>query len=133
MTARLLTAIITSLIWEAILVAVWLWGLPLVGVELPLSALVLAMAVLGVYAVGSFHIGTRALRKKAVTGMSSMVGSQGRVVSPLTPEGTVMIGGELWTAKSVEGNIDKGQAVKVVGEEGLKLFVRKSDKAVWNE
>ncbi len=133
MTARLITAIITTLIWEAMLVAIWYWGLPLLGIELPLPTLILAMAVLGVYAVVSFYIGTRALRRKAVTGMADMVGSQGKVVSQLAPEGMVMIEGELWEAKSVEGNIDRGEEVKVVGQEGLKLFVRKSGKPAGNE
>ncbi len=135
MAARLVLSIVSTLIWEAMLVALWLWGLPALGIRLHLSVLVAAMVVLAIYAAVSFSIGTRALSRKAVIGMADMVGSKGKVVSPLAPEGMVRIGSELWVAKSVEGNIDKGEEVKVVGQGGLMLFVRKSggDKLAGNE
>ncbi len=126
MIARLIIAIVSTLIWEGTLVVVWRWGLPELGIRLHVSALVVAMVVLAAYSVISFHIGTRALSRKALIGMATMVGSQGRVVIPLAPEGMVKIGSELWTAKSVEEVIDKGEEIKVVGQEGLRLFVRKS-------
>lgn len=119
-------SIITTLIWEAMLVAVWLWGLPALGIQLPLSFLITGMGVLAVYAVVSFRIGSRALGRKAVAGLSDMVGGRGRAVSPLTPDGTIRIEGELWAARSIEGNIGKGEEVEVVRQDGLKLFVRRS-------
>ncbi len=133
MAARLIVAIVSTLIWEGTLVVVWRWGLPEFGIRLHVSALVVAMVVLAAYSVISFHIGSRALSKPALIGMASMVGSRGKAVSPLAPEGTVMIGSELWTARSVEGNIAQGEEAKVVGQEGLRLFVRKLDKSALNE
>ena len=106
--------------------AVWRWGLPFLGLRLPLSVLIVVMAVLATYAVVSFQVGSRALRKKPVVGLTTMEGGSGKVVRPLNPEGMVMVEGELWEAKSVEGNIAKGEEVIVVGQDGLKLTVRKS-------
>ncbi len=125
MTARLVSAIISTLLEEVVLVVIWLWGLPQVGIELPIFVLIAAMVALAAYAVISFWIGSRALSRKAVVGMSALIGGRGKVVSPLAPEGLIRISSELWTAKSIEGNIDKGEGVTVVGLDGLKLIVRK--------
>lgn len=48
------------------------------------------------------------------------------MVSRLAPEGLVRVEGELWVAKSARGKIDPGGEVIVVGQDGLKLIVRKS-------
>jgi len=37
----------------------------------------------------------------------------------------VRIKGELWSAKSNEGDIEVGEYIVVVSEQGLKLFVRR--------
>ena len=57
-----------------------------------------------------------------------MVGSRGKVVSLLTPEGFVRIKGELWQATSAGERIDTGEEVTVLGQDGLKLIVRQSNK-----
>ena len=69
---------------------------------------------------------TRVLRKQAALGLPSMLGTHGKVASALAPEGYVRIKGELWSATAEEGAIDIGEETTVVGEEGLKLVVRKS-------
>lgn len=58
-------------------------------------------------------------------GLPGMVGCKGRVASPLIPQGLVRIKGELWIAKSTSGNIDAGEEVIVVEQDGLKLVVAK--------
>jgi membrane-bound serine protease (ClpP class) len=58
-----------------------------------------------------------------------MVGTRGVVASTLSPEGLVKIRGELWGAVSDGGKIYTGAEVVVVGENGLKLSVRKIDGA----
>ena len=59
-------------------------------------------------------------------GLPSMIGTNGKVVSPLAPEGLVRIKSELWVATSAKGDIDKDDDVEVVGEDGLKLVVQKT-------
>ena len=125
MTTRLILAVISTVLEEAALAAIVLVGLPRIGIKLPLVVLITLMVAWGVFSVFTYWIGSRALRKKPVVGLPAMVGGKGKVASPLTPEGFVRIKGELWEAKSTGGEIDTGEEVTVVGQDGLKLVVRK--------
>ena len=125
MTTRRILAILSTLLEELALAAIVLWGLPLLGIHLPLYGLIAMMAALAAFAVTTYLLGSRALRRKPVVGLPDMVGSMGRVVSPLDPEGLVRIKGELWESKSVGRRINTGEEVTVVGQEGLKLIVRR--------
>jgi len=125
MTTRLILAVISTVLEEAALAAIVLVGLPRIGIKLPLVVLITLMVAWGVFSVFTYWIGSRALRKKPVVGLPAMVGGKGKVASPLTPEGFVRIKGELWEAKSAGGEIDTGEEVTVVGQDGLKLVVRK--------
>jgi len=64
-------------------------------------------------------------KKRPVTGGEGMIGLQGKVVTPLTPEGLIKVGGELWKAYSADVSINAGEKVIVVGLEGLRLLVRR--------
>ena len=123
---RLILAVLGTLLEEAAIVVLVLWGLPQLGIHIPLPGLIAVMAGLAVLAVFTFQLGTRVLRKKPVGGLSTMIGSDAKVVRPLAPEGMVRIKGELWEARSIYGEIDVGEAVNVVGQDGLKLIVRRS-------
>ena len=125
MSIRLIVAILSTLLEEAALAAIVLWGLPQLGIHLPLAVLIILMAVLAAYAIITYRLGSRALGRKSVVGLSDMVGSQGRVVSPLDLEGLVRIKGELWQSRADGRRIDVGEEVTVVGQEGLKLIVRR--------
>ncbi len=109
------------------MVAAVLWGLPLLGVHIPVWVLIIVMVVWAAYAIFTYRKGSHALRRKPINGLLNMVGSKGEVVSPLTPEGVVRIGGELWTAKSAGGRIKPGEEVTVVEQDRLKLVVHKSN------
>ncbi len=126
MAARLIFAIFSTLLEEAALVVIVLWGLPELGIHIPLAGLIALMAAWGAYSVISYRIGSRALRKEVVAGLPAMVGTRGRVVSPLAPKGLVRIKGELWGATSSGANIDAGEEVVVVGQDGLRLVVDKN-------
>jgi membrane-bound ClpP family serine protease len=126
MSARLIWAIVSTLLEEAAIAVIVLWGLPRLDLEIPLAGLIAVMVAWGAYSVITYRRGSRALRRKPLGGLPDMVGSQGEVVSPLAPEGLVRIKGELWQAKSASGRMDIGDEVTVVGQDGLKLTVRKS-------
>lgn len=126
MTVRLILAIVSSLLEEVALVAIVLWGLPQIDVHIPLPGLVAMMVALGAYDVFSYRMGSKALRRRPVPGLPAMVGSRGKVASPLSPEGMVRIKGELWKATSEGGALDTGDGITVVGQDGLRLVVRKS-------
>ena len=127
MSVRLIWAIVSTLLEETALVAVVLWGLPQLGIHIPLPALIALMVAWAAFAVITYRLGSRALRRKPVIDLLPMVGNKGKVVSRLDPEGLVRIKGELWKAKSAGGRMDTGEEVTVVGQEGLKLIVRKGD------
>jgi len=125
MTTRLIIAIITTLIEEAALAVVVLWLLPKVDVHLPLFVLVIIMLAWAAYAIITYRLGSRALKRKPVVGLPGMVGARGKTVSDLAPEGTVRIKGELWESRAEGRKINAGVKVIVVGQDGLKLIVRR--------
>jgi len=127
MTARLIYAIVSILLEEAAIVVVALWGLPQLGIEVPLGVLIAVMVVFAVFSVLLYQAGSRALRRKPVA-LSVMVGSKGKAVNPLAPVGLIKIKDELWEAESVSGKIAIGKEVMVVGQDGLKLVVRQRNK-----
>ena len=126
MKGRLIIAIVSTVLEEAALAVGVLWGLPKLGIHIPLWVLIIVMVAWAAYTVTTYRMGSRALRKKPIAGLLDMVGSEGKVVSPLVPEGLVRIKGELWRAKSASGRMDTGEEVIVVGQDRLKLVVRKS-------
>jgi len=125
MTVRLILAIISTLLEEAALVVIVLWGLPQLGIHIPLTGLITMMVIWAAVSIFIFKMGSRALKRKSVIGLLTMVGSRGKAVSPLVPVGFVRIKGELWEAKSADDKIGAGEEVTVVEQDGLKLIVRK--------
>jgi len=128
-TARLILAIVSTLAVEAALFTIWRWVLPEWEIEMPLEALIAVMVVYAIFALVDFWFVTLVLKKQAVVGLSTMIGSKGKVTSPLEPEGLVTIKGELWGAKSIDRDIASGELVTVVGQDGLKLIVRKASSS----
>ena len=126
MSGRLVLAIISTLLEETALAVIVLLGLPQLGIRIPLAGLIALMVVWGTFSVFTYRMGSRALRRKPLVGLPDMVGSKGKVVSPLAPEGLVRIKGELWVAQSESGEMNAGEEIIVVGQDGLKLVVRKS-------
>ena len=124
-TVRLIVAIVSTLLEEAAIAVGVLWGLPKLDVHIPLAVLIALMVAWAAYTVITYRMGSRALKRKSVAGLTDMVGSKGKVVTPLDPEGMVRIKGELWKSRSVGGRIDAGEEVMVVAREGLRLIVRR--------
>ena len=126
MSGRLIIAIVSTVLEEAALAVGVLWGLPKLGIHIPLWILIIVMLAWGAYTIITYRMGSRALRRKPVHGLTAMLGSEGKVVSPLAPKGMVRIKGELWVAKSASGRMDTGEALTVVRQDELKLIVCRS-------
>lgn len=78
-----------------------------------------SLAILLAMAVISRH-------KKSATSELQLVGASARVDAPLAPEGTVLVHGELWRARSADGtNIAPHTLVHVVGLSGHLLLVQR--------
>jgi membrane-bound serine protease (ClpP class) len=124
MNTRLIIAVISSLLDEAIIIALILWGLPKLGIKIPPWVTVLAVLLFAVYAITVFRLGTRILKKKPISGLTDMIGMEGKVIHQLTPEGYVQIEGEIWEARAETGTIKAGTSVVVVSQYRLKLVVK---------
>jgi len=86
------------------------------------------VAVVGVSAAFSIFVLSKGLmiqRKKPVTGTNALIGAVGVVRRDLTPNGTIAIHGEYWSAHSVAGTIPSGERVRVQGIDHLTLLVRR--------
>ena len=133
MTLRLRLKIMATLAEEIAIVLIVLLVLPRLGIHIPLPGLIGLMAGLAVWAVITYRLAGRALEKKPMVGLPAMVGSRGKVVSPLDPKGLIKIGDELWEATSGDKPIDIGEEVIVVEQNGLKLVVRRSTSGYLKE
>jgi membrane-bound ClpP family serine protease len=132
-TGRLIIAVFSTLLWEAALAAIGLLGLPEIGIDIPLAGVIALMVALAAYSFFTYRVGSKALQRKRILGQPDMIGTRGRVVSPLTPDGTVKIHDELWEATSITGRIESNEEITVIGQNRLKLIVRKRHLKVVSE
>lgn len=68
----------------------------------------------------------RAQHRPIRAGVEALVGQVGEVRQALTPQGTVQVAGELWSAETLDRSVtvDVGKKVEVVGVQGLRLKVK---------
>ena len=101
---------------------------PIPELRLPLSVALppsLALAALCAVAV---RLAVRAQRAAVGTGVEGLVGEVGEVTQDLAPEGTVFVHGEIWNATSASGSVGKGERVRVVKVESMRLVVEAAGK-----
>lgn len=122
-------AVISTGLEEAVIWAIWRRVFPHFGVTLSVALMVVVMVVWAAFGTWLFIFTTNVLKRQVQVGLPSMVGAGGQAVGTLDPEGQVKIKGELWRAVSVWGKIEAGEEVVVVGQDGLKLSVRKHESA----
>jgi membrane-bound serine protease (ClpP class) len=70
--------------------------------------------------------GVRALRSRSPVGAPALVGQTGVARGSLSPEGQVLVQGELWRAVVRGAPVDEGARVRVVDVNGLTLTVEKA-------
>jgi membrane-bound serine protease (ClpP class) len=125
---RLTLAILSMVLEQAAIFAVWFWLLPDFGINLHVGVVIGVMAAWLIFGTWLFIFTTGILKKKQQIGQTSMVGAKGQAAGRLSPDGMVKIHGELWGAISKEGEILPDEDIIVTGEKGLKLLVRKTVK-----
>lgn len=92
-------------------------------------AIILTMAgIMGTLLVFVLGAAVRARSRPVVSGVAMLIGATGIAVSDFTPSGQVQVASELWTAFSENEEIHKGDLVRVVRVEGLRLGVVKQTK-----
>jgi membrane-bound serine protease (ClpP class) len=63
--------------------------------------------------------------KKPQTGKEELIGLMCTALTTLDPHGQIKVQGEIWSARSFAGRIEKGCKVKIVDMDGLELLVKK--------
>ena len=99
-------------------------GFPQVSVPLVVTTGVLLAG--GVMVVLRFAL--KALRTPVKTGMESLIGLTGYVITTLDPHGTIQLAGEEWSAISENNRmLAKGTPIQVIDKRGISLVVKQID------
>jgi membrane-bound serine protease (ClpP class) len=115
-------AIIGTIVELTLLLTAVLWLLPLFGIVLPLWITGILLAIVLGTSCFTYYMGRRALRKKVMYDLESMVGIVGTVLESFEHSGYVKIGNELWRAISPEP-VKTGDQVVVTGVNGFRIEV----------
>ena len=83
-----------------------------------------AILVLVALAAGGVYLGRRIRASSGTIGAPVPPGTPGVVQAPLEPTGTVLLGGETWTAHTAdEGRLERDTRVRLVRFDGLIAIV----------
>lgn len=99
-------------------------------VKISTGILLSVTAISSIFFLYVIGMGLRAQRLSPIVGIDELLGLTGETLSVLDPLGQLQINGEVWTAESVRGEINKGELVKVIKVKGLTLFVEPLDPAL---
>lgn len=100
--------------------------------RISLNAILLTTAATAAFFGFVVTMALKAQRQRTTTGAEGLIGQIGTVRTPLTPEGSVLVEGELWSAQCEEG-AEPGDKVRVRALKGLMLFVSKENETVDSE
>jgi membrane-bound serine protease (ClpP class) len=99
------------------------------GLQVGLGIIIPAAIVTALFFAFIVGMGLRAQSRKVVTGLEGLVGETGSVLSDLSPDGKVLVHGEVWSAHS-SVPLTRGVQIKVRAVSGMKLTVEPvSDQA----
>ena len=88
------------------------------------ETLAVLLVIIAVILGWIFYAGVKAQFKRVKTGKEALVGAKGIAATDLKPKGEVRVLGEFWEATAKDASIALGQAVEVVGMEGMVLVVK---------
>lgn len=99
--------------------------------ELSVSPFVIlcTVGVTAVFFLIVLRAAIRARRVPVVSGITPFIGATGVATTDLNPDGTVLVKSEGWSATAQDGPIHKGERVKVVAVDGLRMQVARLDPA----
>ncbi len=81
-------------------------------------------AVIGIFLFSIVSSVIRTRRLPPALDIFTLAGKHAVARTPLDPKGMVFIDGERWAATSVEGRVEQGEVVEIIGVEGINLRVR---------
>jgi membrane-bound serine protease (ClpP class) len=95
---------------------------PIPELRVRLETAIACGVAFGLITVFLVRIAIRARRNKVMTGPQALLGATGVAQQPLTPQGQILVHGELWQAQS-SSPAGPGDAVRVRAIQGLTLLV----------
>ncbi len=94
--------------------------------------LTVGMIVLELKLLPKTRFGKRFLLRNAIRGQSNpsqasdtIIGKTGEAMTVLAPSGRIKVEGKIYDAFSQDGLIDKGETLKVVGQDTFRIIVKK--------
>lgn len=117
-------ATIAAFLFFAAISGTQFYGLA-VSVELTLGITLIIVAF--IVAV-IFYVGVKAQFRRVKTGKEALIGAKGIATTDLTPKGEIRVMGEFWEATAKDTTIVAGQAVEVVGMDGMFLVVKPAEQ-----
>ncbi len=87
-------------------------------------------AIIGVFLVVFVGALVRMRRAPAISLNRSLIGLAGKALTPLSPDGVVLVGSERWDATAEDGPLDEQTAIVVTRKDGLKLTVKRDPASV---
>jgi membrane-bound serine protease (ClpP class) len=98
------------------------------GIRVSVSLIIVVALSLGAFFAFLVGAAVRAHRRRVETGSEGLCGRVARTLTPLDPEGLVLVEGERWAAREETGaTVPAGEEVVVTGTEGLRLKVKRRD------
>ena len=89
------------------------------------SVIITAVVITSLFFLFVVGMGLKAQRARPSTGTEGMIGETGETISELNPIGRVLVHGEIWNAKTLEGIISAGEKIKVTAVQNLTLQVER--------
>ncbi len=106
-----------------------LFNTPMMAGGVSLWLVLTVVAVTAVFFLVVVAAAVRAMRRRSTTGAEALIGRLGRAKSDLSPEGVVILDGELWRARAVSTDvIASDSTVRVIAREDLKLRVEGTEE-----
>ncbi|WP_456474192.1 NfeD family protein [Candidatus Pyrohabitans sp.] len=92
-------------------------------VTISIKLILSATAFTALFFIFAMGLVIKAMRREPKTGKGAMLGLVGVAKTNLSPEGYVLVRGELWRATAKQGSIPKDKKIKVVDVDNLTLVV----------
>ena len=89
--------------------------------------LAVTLTIVAVIVALIFYVGVKAQFTRVKTGKEALIGAKGIATTDLKPKGEVRVMGEFWEATAKDGEVAIGQAVEVVGMDGMFLVVKPAE------
>ncbi|MCX7919938.1 MAG: nodulation protein NfeD [bacterium] len=98
---------------------------PYISMGVSLSVIITMVILTTAFFVFAITKGLLAQRRKTISGKEGIIGAIGEVTVDLNPAGEVQVLGERWSAFTEQGPIARGEKIRVIDLDGLRVKVER--------